>query len=169
MTKLFRRLVFFGLFSLFCAGFAQAAATPTVTTNVAVIDGRRLAEVHLQDRVVVRIGSEGGGLSRAARAATVARRLNALLSNGLSPDEVNFKQVGGLWTVTAGDQIIVTVDGPAATARDAEPRELAFLWANNIREALGGQPLGALDYWIAGGAARVARSEYGVASWYGPG
>ncbi len=168
MSELFRRLLFIALVGVSCAGFGRAAGAPAVTNNIAVIDGRRLAEVHLQGRVVVRIGSEAGGLSPAARAALVAERLNTLLNDGVSPEAVNFRQVGGLWAVVAGDQVIVTVDELAASARSAQPRELAFLWANNIREALGGRPLGPLDYWMAG-AAQVARTEYGVASWYGPG
>lgn len=169
MTKRFRCLLFIMWASIFCAGLARANAMPLATTATAVINGRQLAEVHVGDRVVARIGSTAGGLPPAARAAVVAERLNVLLEEGLSPEEISFRRVGTYWAVTARDQIIVTVDSSAARARDAEPRELAFVWANNIRQAIGGRPLGTLDYWMAGGEAQVARTEYGVASWYGPG
>ncbi len=169
MKKLICSLLFLGLLTALCTGLARAAAAPAVTVSAAQIDGRELVEVFIRGRVVMRIGSPGGGLSPMARANTVAERLTSLISSGARPGQVNFKQVDGLWAVTARDQVVVTVDERAAQVRGSEPKDLAFTWAGNIRVALGGEPLAALDYWLPGGTAEVARTEYGVASWYGPG
>lgn len=156
-----------------CTGLAGAGAAPAAAdvavVNPAVVDGRDLVEVDLLGEVVVRIGAPSAGLSPAGRARAVADRLNDLVSQGASARMVHFTRVNGIWAVVAGEQVIVTVDEHTAAARSAKPMDLAFSWANNIRAALGHAPLTSLDYWVPGGEATISRTEYGVASWYGPG
>jgi hypothetical protein len=156
-----------------CTGFfgvsAASAPSPAAAANGAVIDGKNLAEVDLLGQVVVRIGASFGGLTPLGRARTVADRLTDLVTRGTQPRMVHITRVNGTWAVVAGDQVVVTVDDGTAVARSAKPKDLAFVWANNIRAALGETPLSSLDYWVPGGQAKIAETQFGVASWYGPG
>lgn len=169
MRRIARSLLVLSFLTMLTAGMTEVAAAPAVVVTTAEVDGRQLAEVQLGGRPVIRIGASGGGLSPMERANSVAERLASLLAAGTTPEEVNFAQVNGVWAVLAGDQVIVTVDESAARARDSEPKDLAFTWASNIRLALGGRSLGVLDYWFPGGRAEVVGTEFGLASWYGPG
>ncbi|MDQ7793392.1 MAG: septal ring lytic transglycosylase RlpA family protein [bacterium] len=114
------------------------------------------AEVLIGQAVVVRLRAPVDELSADDRALVVATRLASLLFHGLDPGDV-FPAIAGSQVVVIAQSVpVVTVDEETARQQQVSCLDLALAWSNNLRRALGAP---ALD----------AQTEYGVASWYGPG
>lgn len=101
-------------------------------------DGGPVAEVWVNSSVVFRLRAEMGGLSLAERCSAVVERLETLLTDepelteDIQPDTEGDKAV-----VAAGDLLLATVSQVAAEANDTQPEVVAWVWANQLREALG--------------------------------
>ncbi len=111
------------------------------------------AHVILRGNVVMSLDAPAGGLEPSQRAVVVASRLAYALKDG----ETDFRPayMAGETVVMAGDRLLATVDSETAALNNMEPTGLAWLWANNLRDAMGIDRLGP----------RLVQT--GMASWYG--
>lgn len=112
-----------------------------------------VAEVVVGGQVVIRLSSSAGGLNPYQRAAVIASRLTQVLEKGQTDFQPGV--IEGEAVVVAGGSLVATVDPSTAAGSELEPRDLACIWADNLRLATGGQGL------------RTLRVETGIASWYG--
>lgn len=115
-----------------------------------------LPEVLIGSEVVMRLRSPLGGLSADDRALVVVMRLASLLYHGLDPETIIPAVVDGQVVVAAAGLPVVTVDEVTAGLQGVSRCRLALTWSNNLRRILGASSL-------------EAGTEYGLASWYGPG
>jgi len=136
------------------------AQDPLATSRVADIGGLTTGEVVVDGKVLFRIRTTAGGVSSGDRAAQVADRLNDALQAGVRPQDVSVVYQGGLPVVMAGTRQIITATAPEARANVSTPAALAAGWANNLRVALGGQPVAATP--AATPTAQVAGSREAV-------
>lgn len=155
-----------------------------------------VVEIVVNDAVTVTGLALAGGLSPSDRASIVAFRLTRLLSSdsnaGRRPGEdIGVSLLNGQWAVVAGvhdASVIVTADEKTAEAHRLPSRELACVWANNLRAAfglelldVGPMPSRGTQRTISAGPTngtsdlegvvvdKTLPSWQGVASWYGPG
>lgn len=131
--------------------------------NVVVRKAGSVAEVLVNGVVVLRVRKAHGGFSPLERGRIVAERLAGALAKGLSPDEIAPDIIQGQHVVTIAGELIITVDREHADINQCQPWELALIWANNLRLALGVPPIS-----FAAPALAVGKGSYiGIASWYG--
>src|SRR5690606_31943347 len=129
------------------------------------------------DREIIRLQGEIAGIAAYDRAKIVAERLTRSLSlDANSAAEIKPAFVGKagsqLPVVRIGQETLVTVDPEAAKAAKLRPEQLAFTWANRLREVLHVASLDANDYPEFNKPATVrysatGRVQSGIASWYG--
>jgi rare lipoprotein A len=129
------------------------------------INGSTRNQVRVNNTPIVSLGPEGG-----ERAKIIARRLQNLASRQkLAPAIAEPQQVNGLPVGSVGDRVVFTVDPDTADWYGRRPEDLTVMWVNNLRIALGGQPLPerkALNYQY--NFRPPAFDLQGLASWYGP-
>ncbi|MBK8189725.1 MAG: septal ring lytic transglycosylase RlpA family protein [Vampirovibrionales bacterium] len=151
------------------------------------------AGVYINDREVARFRSAFKGASALMRAKRMADGLYAHLSAQGDARAITPGLSGKTPVLRAGKADLAELDAQSAKlARQADERQLALIWANQIRQALGapaishGMPIASrslitreetrtpvatskavsLDKFSASGGARLGS---GMASWYGPG
>jgi hypothetical protein len=119
-------------------------------------------EVVVGGRVVIRLRGHAGGWSPAERCLIVAWRLQAGLRE-VRADRVYPMVRQGQPVVGLGGRPIVAATAAVARANRTSPAVLAWVWSNQLREALGERPLPpeAIPY------RGVERIQPVVASWYG--
>lgn len=123
--------------------------------------------VWVGDQVVFRLREPLGGLDTQVRCATVAQRLRTLLTaNPHMLPSIGADFMDGQAVVKAGNLLLVTASETAAAANGTTPAVLAWIWANQLRAALG---LAALPQERIPKPPVVPLSEpvAMVASWYG--
>lgn len=134
-----------------------AAEAPPVSCH----PGAAGTELRVAGTAVMRFGP--GGPAPGWRCATVADRLRAALGAGEVPARVRPAVLRGHAVVVAGPRLLATVLPAEAARNRVSPALLAWIWANQLRAALGAEPL-ALDAAPFRGLPGVRRV---VASWYG--
>jgi len=95
-------------------------------------DGKEWADVLIGDRVAFTIRSWAGGLSPAARAERITRRLNPLLMQGLKAEDVRLEKPGAEWLIYGFRQVIVTVTFEDTWQTSMSGNELAQEWLQGI-------------------------------------
>ena len=141
-------LALFILFSL-AARFGEATSrelaheatgnSVQIASSVLVLDkGEQTAHVYLGETLVMRLFADAtSGLPLSDRANWIVSHLNQLANDGkelgdVSPGVVHKNMVGQL-----GEEILFTVEPQDAKKNRLSPPQLAFLWCNEIKEALG--------------------------------
>lgn len=117
------------------------ASPETVTARRAMIGGREVGEVLIDNQVVFRIRTSAGGLSPYQRAQVVAQRLQTMLGDTLQPEDITTGRVNGQDVVLAKGEVIVTADDEHARLNDTSTFVLANLWASQLEAAVSGQPV----------------------------
>ncbi|MGI6037368.1 MAG: septal ring lytic transglycosylase RlpA family protein [Limnochordia bacterium] len=156
-----KRLAMILVLALFLV--APLQGTSLVQRQMAERAGREVVEISVAGQVVLRIRAPHGGLSVEERGRIVEARLLRLLGGGVTGEGIIPDVVNGQHAVTIDGQLLITVDKEHARLNGCEPWELALIWANNLRRALGISP-------IAIAAPAIARGDgsfVGTASWYG--
>ncbi|HEY9687578.1 MAG TPA: septal ring lytic transglycosylase RlpA family protein [Coleofasciculaceae cyanobacterium] len=144
-----------------------------------VPQGEADASLFVNDQEIVRFQGETAGIKAYDRAKLVAERLSRSLTLAvdnaaqIKPAFVG-KAGSQLPVVRIGQETLVTADPVAAKAAKLRPEQLAFVWANRLREALHTTSLDAKDYPEFNKPAMAqynatGRMQSGMASWYGPG
>lgn len=130
-------------------------------------DGSSLVSVLVGDQVVFRLREPLGGLDTEMRCATVAQRLRTLLtSNSHLVDSIEADFLDGQAVVKADHLLLVTASETSAAANGTSAAVLAWIWANQLRDALG---LDVLSEDLIPEPPVIALTEPVpmVASWYG--
>lgn len=148
---------------ILCLSILLLASCLAEGASVGVRQGRDAVEVCVNDLVVLRVRRPHGGFSPLERGRIVAGRLAEALAGGLSPEQIAPDIIGGQHVVAIGGKLIITVDQEHAQINHCQPWELALIWANNLRRALGASPIS----WAMPAMALGQNSYIGVASWYG--
>ncbi|MBC7472889.1 MAG: septal ring lytic transglycosylase RlpA family protein [Candidatus Sericytochromatia bacterium] len=136
--------------------------------SIGFIGNNKVAYVTINDNNVITIKAEKN-VSPLEKTKKIAENLNKLLYNKqLRADKILPAIRGNNFIVRSGDNTLFTVDKNLAKSANGSPANVAIKWANSIRVALGARPLG---YQVSRSlAVRADRnSQYGYASWYGPG
>lgn len=147
--------------------------------SVKRVDDADEASLYIDSAEVVRIRSEAGGVPPQDRIKIVADRLKRFLQKGGSPRDIKPGQEGSAVVIRAGQTVLITVDRETATKAKSTPKLLAFQWTNQIRQALGADPIERTVEHLASRGLSPALSELrqlpstgtilkGFASWYGP-
>ncbi len=131
-----------------------------VTMAIRQDGDRPIGEVAINGVPVVRIRTGSGDLTSIERARIITGRIVRLTQSGLAAERIKPGYLNSSAVVNAGAELLATADAESAALNGCTPSELALLWANNLRRALGAAPLAG----ESGG--EVIR---GWASWYGPG
>jgi len=117
---------------------AAAADLPSAwveTVTVAGLEGGRVTVAGQEVAVMV---TASGDYTGRGRADIVASRINQQIADGLDPEDVIVQSNGGLYSIEARGNTLVTVMAADAQALGESARTLARRWAGNLREALGG-------------------------------
>ena len=118
----------------------EVAQPMVVDSRALMLNGVEVGEVTMAEDVLLRIRTAAGGYSSEQRAVIVADRLQQMVTAGLQPGQVHAGMMAGSTVVMAGDQLIVTADREHARLNATAPGNLAISWAENIANALGGEP-----------------------------
>lgn len=116
---------------------ATALSSAAVSFRSAERDGARVAEVLIEDRVVIVVRTSAGGYTPLERAEIVANRLRGALSEEVTAGDVQDGPVASGRGVFVANHLIVAVYEPEAEAHGATPDALAKLWRDNILLARG--------------------------------
>jgi hypothetical protein len=114
---------------------AAVAWALTVSSRVDTIQGANVGSVIVNNDIPFRIRFSAGGLDPGERASVVARRLGAM--QNLKPEEITTGIVNGQYVVMARNELVITADANHAAANNTSPQQLALLWRNNLRSAVG--------------------------------
>ncbi|MHB1457353.1 MAG: hypothetical protein ACYC0V_10615 [Armatimonadota bacterium] len=94
-------------------------------------------EVIIGQQLILRIRFAAGGYSIQQRADAVTVRLNEYLGvKPFNPSMVKVANVNGEYCVMIGSDLIITADKDTARYNQATPKQLAEMWASNIRRVL---------------------------------
>lgn len=115
----------------------------TVSSRTDTIQGSQVGSVLVNSEIPFRIRFSAGGLSPAERAAIVAKRLGE--TQNLVPGDITVGVRNGQYVLLAKNELVVTADSNHAAANHSSPQQLAVLWRDNLRAAVGGTtpPIGA--------------------------
>ena len=125
---------------------------------------RRLPEIFVNGKLVLRIRAAAGGYTSWQRAELVTTRLRQLVQLNADFSEIAPGLENGQVVIRAGPKLIITVDQRSAAANNTTAPDLALAWTNNIRCSLEVAPIKADDVWQAMGRERAVTAR---ASWYG--
>jgi len=101
--------------------------------------GRLVGQVLMNDQVVITLRTEAGGYTPAQRAETVASRLDAALSAGVTAADFRTRPITDGTGLYADSRLIVAAYQPEADAAVvADHRQLATMWRDGIVQAMGG-------------------------------
>lgn len=128
------------------------------------INGQKLIEIVVKDTPVFRLPG-----SQTARAETVVKRLEQAKQAKTQASRVVPGELNGYQVVNYDKQLIITADAESANRNDSDEKELAHCWANNLRQALGEQPIEDRNRQTAASRGDIVRTLYGKATWYGAG
>lgn len=140
-------------------------------------EGMDEASLYVDFKEVVKVRSTVGGFSARERIEKIQERLQAFLREGGSPRDIKPGQEGNQIVIRAGETVLVTVDSKTAQKAKLAPKQLAFVWTNLIRQALGADLLVRDNQLLSSRgfspSTEVLRNSTGVllkgqASWYGP-
>ncbi len=93
--------------------------------------------VSLAGEVILRIHSPSGGLDCQQRADVVQMRIVDTLSIGLVfPKDIHVKKVKKEWGVFVKDILVITADAGSAKINKTTPKQLAEIWAKNLRRTI---------------------------------
>jgi len=93
--------------------------------------------VSLAGEVILRIHSPSGGLDCQQRADIVQMRIVDTLSIGLVfPKDIHVKKVKKEWGVFVKDILVITADAGSAKINKTTPKQLAEVWAKNLRRTI---------------------------------
>ncbi len=108
--------------------------------NVECIESGDSAEIRIGGTTVIRIRGNLAGKTPIERAKIVAARLSEA-GTEYQPDDVMpmFDSTG--WYIAAKGNHIINIDMASVRANNLSEGELTFAWANNIRRALGVEPM----------------------------
>ena len=126
-----------------------------VEWDTAIRGDRLVGEIFIGGQVVLRLRQDMNGLDVVDRTQIVAERLEEALQNDLNPDLIRAGLRNSGPSVELDDRHLVIVGPETARINHSRPSGLARVWANNLRQVLGADPLPP--------PVRV------LASWYGPG
>jgi len=127
--------------------------------------GASIGEISINNQVVLRIRTEAGGFSIAQRTELVADRLKKIVAAKVDPAQIMPAVQGNDIVIKAGEKFIVTVDQGSAKANGTTTRVLGYVWANQLRQALGGSAL--KENPLPEPKKEVTAVYYGKAAWYG--
>ncbi|MEM7769027.1 MAG: septal ring lytic transglycosylase RlpA family protein [Cyanobacteria bacterium P01_A01_bin.37] len=121
-----------------------------------------IAQVHIDDQVVAEFAHQG----EAYRFAETIKSL--IKSEDFQPADLETRPENGTFVISSQDKVVTTIDSATALV-GYDTALVAIAWTNNLRVALGAEPLSMGD-----SQAHVQSLEAngqrvgGVASWYGP-
>ncbi|MBU0608866.1 MAG: hypothetical protein KKI08_13345 [Armatimonadetes bacterium] len=111
---------------------------PEAQVEAVTVAGLQGGRVTVAGKEVAVMVAAGGDYSGRDRADIVASRINRQIADGLDPEDVIVQSDGGLYSIEARGDTLVTVTSVDARALGESARTLARRWAGNLREALGG-------------------------------
>jgi len=97
--------------------------------------------VYIGDSEVLRILLPVAGLTVEQRAKIVTEKFNTIIRNGENPENILPDYKNGSGIIKINNKLVFTVDANIAKEYGLNPSELAFIWVNNIREAMGAQKI----------------------------
>src|SRR5687767_14480472 len=115
---------------------ALSAQTIPILSRTEKAGKKQVGAILIAGTVAVRLKTSHGGATPAERAKTAAAKLRSRVSKGLSPSSIRSAEEDGQWSVTAGDETLLTVTKREARAQDSDRDTLAHLWAKQIRRLL---------------------------------
>ncbi len=117
---------------------AWAAAEPRVNVEAreVTVGAARVADVAINDAVVIKIRRGTADKSAYQVAAVIAGRLSSAVDRGYGPTDIVTGRHEGQWAVLAGNELIAVADAYHASVNNSTPRGLADTWAKNIRRQL---------------------------------
>lgn len=136
------------LLALFAFAACSVAPSPQTARSSETFywkaEGMRgeVAAVYARGQVVFRVRQEMGGYLPADRADLVVDRLADYFSGIGFAHEIRPGVRNGQAVVLGREMVLVTVSPASAKANQTSPERVAWLWSNNIRRALGVEPLG---------------------------
>ena len=126
---------------ILCLSILVLASCLVEAGDVGVRQAGDVVEICVKQVVVLRVRRAHGGFSPLERGRIVAGRLAGALAEGLSPEQIAPDIIAGQHVVAIGGRLIITVDQEHADINRCQPWELALIWANNLRQALGAAPI----------------------------
>jgi hypothetical protein len=114
----------------------STTTSAVVTTQTVTMNGQQVGEVMINGNVVMRLAGTTGGYSAGDRAMLVAGRLQSLLAQGYTWNEVRVDTVNHQSVLMLGDQLLVTVNPADAQINRTTTRTLAQSWQSSLQVAL---------------------------------
>lgn len=127
--------------------------------------------VFLNGKQVLTLTETAGGLTPRERAAILVDKLKVFIDTNANPDKILPGYLNGTAVIKYEKQVLFTADVKNARALGMGAGELAMLWTNNLRQALGaGVLLKDFELFKLISENITGSCEYqetGMASWYG--
>ena len=98
-------------------------------------------EITINGNVVFRLRGSSGSYDMQERVDIVYERMMELAQSGFNPDDILPMRDNDSWAVVVGDKHIVNIDTASMQANNLGEGELAFAWANLLRESMDVAPL----------------------------
>lgn len=137
-----RLLTVFMMFLLcFALWMVVSPAEGAVVARQAVVSGGQVGEVVSGEDVIFRIRTSAGGLTPFQRAEVVAGRLDSMMAQELTPEDVTTGRRNNMDVVLAKGEVVVTADAAHARINNTDPATLANLWAQRLRNVVGDRPV----------------------------
>jgi len=157
-------ILLLSVFLIINTGYSAKAVYPII----GYIGGiEKVAHLTVNDKAVITICAKNSSDSE-KEVKKLAKKLNKLLyNNRLRTDRILPSKINGKYVVYADKEVILTIDSKMSTYYNVHPSILAVKWANNLRDALGGEPFDNYRLSSRGIANYVKDTKYGYASWYG--
>ena len=128
------------LTNLYSGETPRAWAAITQVTAREVTDGdKSLGEVVVNGQVVFRIRSAWEGVSPFDRASRVAERLDGLIADGVTSEQVEAGVSSGQQAVLAKGEVLLIVDEEQARLSGMTPAAQSESWANRLKNVLDGK------------------------------
>ncbi|NLO07507.1 MAG: hypothetical protein GX131_16880 [candidate division WS1 bacterium] len=113
----------------------QADRLLAFSVTSTVIGATPTAAITGDGTIIMRLrAANASGLEQ--KAEVIAARLTDLAIDGLKPEQVEVKQLQGLWSVTGAGKLIVTADEDTAAASGLTTRALCDSWRERIAAVL---------------------------------
>lgn len=133
------------------------------------------AAVYVGNTEVINFNKSVSGISNQERAKVLAGRLDKFISKGGNPKDILPGIEKGVGVGRVKNEVLFTADFSIAKSKNVNTKELAIIWVNSIRKALGAPEITRTFNKIASrGFVSPAFSkkylgiqENGLASWYG--
>lgn len=125
--------------------FAKAEAPATdsrVSLKMLDANGKNVGELYVDGKLVFRIRGAIKTETVQERSETVRNRLAAMILQGNDPKQIKPAYAEGVWYVSWNGTPLITIDRESVILNNMSDGEVAFSWANNLRQALGANELG---------------------------